>query len=707
MVVAQLAIPLASALALLIAIWFSLDLLLRAEPGAAYAAAGAAVRARSDAFLSPFLVISMFASALVALVLGVIVGLYRDGLEAGAIAGVAVLVGALAAAISAFLALALGQRANARAAAAAERNLRQALSITLLAGAAPGLLLGALSIAAVAGLYAVATRFVDLPIAEAPFLVLGVPVGAALVALIAKLSAVANAALGGDQDRDEADRVLAFALTAGDAATTLALIAAAAAAGLAIGVPVYRVTGELEWLLVPIAIQSLGLIAALIASISLPAWVRMFRNAGRSIGAGYAIAAVLGGALALLAPLVMLDHGAGWFAGAAVVGPALSAVLFIVPRALAGRGGRGDGMLAGAAIALVTGVAIGVAYGLGRQAEIDGLRADYAALYGVALATAGALATASYVNALSGFGVATSSAVALAARVRREAPPPPEGEAPLGLGPLETVASRAMAPGWSHGFAWTVLVGVVTVVALLLAVRAEFGQLAESQTDLPRYITLAADLGVVPEFAEFESAAAQEVGAYRDLLELAGVSAEDRPDLLLADDTEARRILALRAAAGEVPDDLIAIGGGPLPFPSLPPLRLEGISALGALLGLVTVFGALGLVAGGAVSGGRLASIVRRVAALLLVSALPLGAALLARPLAGANAGWEVGAGAAIAALVAALALAAGRTDWRGTLVVAEGGADTRAAAAGAGLALAVFLVVTMVLVAPAFVATR
>ena len=711
MVVAQLAIPLACALALLLAIWFSLDLLLREKPSEANAAAAASVRTRGDAFLSPFLVVSMIASALAALILGVLVGLYRDGLEAGAVAGVAVLAGALSAAVTAFLALALGQRANARAATASERNPRQALSIAFVAGSAPGLLMGALGIAAVSGLYAVATRFVDLPVAEAPFLVLGVAVGAALVAVIAKLTGAAGTPLGGNADGDEADQALTFALSAGDGAGTLALLAAAAAAGLAIGVPGYRVTGDLEWLLVPLAIQALGLIAAIVAAISLPAWVRVFRNAGRSVGAGYAIAAILSGALSFIAPLVMLDHGAGWFAGAALVGPVLGALLFVVPRRLAGRAGGGDGMLAGAAVALLTGVAITVAYSLGRQAEIDGLRADYAALYGVALATAGALASAPYLSALSWFGVATSSAVALAERVRREAPARPEAEAPLPLGPLETAGKRAMAPAWSHVFAWTALVGVVSVVALLLAVRAEFGRLAESEADLPRYARLSADLGIVPEFAEFESAVAQELRTYRDLLELAGVSAADRPDLMLADDSEARRLLALRAAAGEVPGDLGAIGGGPLPFPSLPPLRLDSITAIGALLGLVTVFGALGLVTrrpGGDGPEGRLAAIVRGVSALLLIAAIPLAAALLARPLGGANAGWEVGAGVAIASLIAASALLAGQTDWGGTLPPrAEGVTQRRAAAAGAGLSLAVFLTTTMALVAPAFLATR
>jgi len=708
-VVAQLAIPLACALALLLAIWFSLDLLWREKPSEASAAAAASVRTRGDAFLSPFLVVSMIASALAALILGVLVGLYRDGLEAGAVAGVAVLAGALSAAVTAFLALALGQRANARAATASERNLRQALSIAFVAGSAPGLLMGALSIAAVGGLYAVATRFVDLPVAEAPFLVLGVAVGAALVAVIAKLTAAAGMPLGGNTDGDEAGQALTFALSAGDGAGTLALLAAAAAAGLAIGVPGYRVTGDLEWLLVPLAIQALGLIAAIVAAISLPAWVRVFRNAGRSVGAGYAIAAILGGALTFITPLVMLDHGAGWFAGAALVGPVLGALLFVVPRRFAGRAGGGDGMLAGAAVALLTGVAITVAYSLGRQAEIDGLRADYAALYGVALATVGALASAPYLSALSWFGVATSSAVALAERVRREAPDRPE--APLPLGPLRTAGKHAMAPAWSHALAWTALVGVVSVVALLLAVRAEFGRLAESEADLPRYATLSADLGIVPEFAEFESAVAQELRTYRNLLEFAGVSAADRPDLMLADDSEARRLLALRAAAGEVTADLGAIGGGPLPFPSLPPLRLDSITAIGALLGLVTVFGALGLVSrrrGGDGPEGRLPAIVRSVAALLLIAALPLAAALLARPLGGANAGWEVGAGVAIASLIAAWALLAGQTDWGGTLPPgAEAVTQRRAAAAGVGLSLAVFLTTTMALVAPAFIATR
>ena len=83
----------------------------------------------------------------------------------------------------------------------------------------------------------------------------------------------------------------------------------------------------------------------------------------------------------------------------------------------------------------------------------------------------------------------------------------------------------------------------------------------------------------------------------------------------------------------------------------------------------------------------------RALIAILVAAAAPLAGALIARPLAGGNAGWEMAAGAALAALVAALALAA----W--------GGAN-RGGAAATGLSLAVWLGASGAVIAPALLAS-
>ena len=192
MIVAQLAIPLAAAVAALFAVWFALDILLRTRPSDAVAAAAERTRELGSSFLWRFVSLSIGGGLLAGAALGALVGAYREGMESGAIAGLAVVAGALIAAVTVGAGAALGQRASERAATAADRTLRQALAITLWAGAAPALMGAALAVAAVGGLYGIATRFADIPSGEAAFLVLGAGAGASIAALAARLLAASG-----------------------------------------------------------------------------------------------------------------------------------------------------------------------------------------------------------------------------------------------------------------------------------------------------------------------------------------------------------------------------------------------------------------------------------------------------------------------------------------------------------------------------------
>ncbi len=669
MIVAQFAIPLSAVAALAFAFWFSLDILLRTRPSDAVAEAAEAAPARDGALLWRFVSLSLSAALLAGAAFGALAGVYREAIEMGALAGLGVVAGAFVALLTALVGAALGQRASQRAATVSDRNLRHALAITLWAGAAPALAAAAVAIAGVTGLYAAAARFAEIPHGEAAFLTMGVAAGAALVALAARLTANG----GGDEKVDGSDSVLSAIV----GAETFALIAAVGAAGLAIGAPFHRLSGDAVWLVAPLVVQALGLAAATFAAISLPLWARALHNAGRTVTAGYAIAAALAGAFAFALPLVVLEEGRWWFAGAALTGVALSVLLFVAASALRDPDGERK-PAAGAVAAFLAAAALAGAFALGRQAEIDGIRDGSTALYGVAMAGAGALALAPAIGAVRWFGAAAADTVALAERARRAGTPPADAPAPLGLGPLAAMGQRALSLAWNHTFAWTVLAGALAGLTLLLAVRAELGRIAAD--DVPRYVTLVSALGVVPEFAEHEAAVALELSVYRDLLEQAGVDAPDLPELLLAGDEEARRFLRLRAEGGADAPGLRAIGGGPLPFPPLPPLRAGGEAAVGALLGLTALLGALGLAA-----SGRLRPFVRAAGALLLVAAVPLAAAFVVQPLAGANAGWEVVAGAMFAVLIAGLALAARSVGWRGV----EAGPALAIWLAAAGAALA------------------
>lgn len=679
MIVAQLAIALAAAVALLFAIWFALDILLRTRPGEAVAEAAERARELAGSFTWRFVTLSMTAALAAGAGLGGAVGAYRDGVESGAVAGLAVVVGALAAAVTVGAGMALGQRASERAATAADRTLRQALGMTLWAGAAPALLGGALAIAGVAGLYGIATRFADVPGGEAAFLMLGAGAGAALTALTARLLAASDR---GDGDEDEEGMSEAGAAAAGGA-DTLALTAAGGGAGLVLGAPIAQFTDELVWVLAPLVVMALGLGASTLASITLPFWARSLRNAGRSVVAGYWMAAPLAALLAFAMPLVLLDEGRFWFGGSALTGAGMSVLVFVAGQRIVGDGSGYRGT--GAAFALLAAAALVTAFALGRQVEIEGVGTTVTAFYGVAMAAAGALALAPSTIAVRWFGAGAANAVALAERAREAAPVDEESPAPMPLGPLSATAKRANAPAWCHRIGWTALVGAVAVAALLLAVRGELGRVAAN--DPPRFVNLAADLGVVPDSEALKAQAAFEVAAYLDQLDRQDITGRDLAQLMLADEVEARRLLALRNGDEGLGADERVIAGSPWPFPALPPLRFDGLTGLGVLAGLVALLGGVGLTA----TGGRWAA-GRTLAALVVATGVPLGAALVARAVSGGNAGWEVAAGAALAGLVAGLALAA-----------RDGGGE--GVAGRAGLALAVWLGASGAALAPALVA--
>ncbi len=683
MIVAQLAIPLAAVVAVVFATWFALDILLRTRPGEPVSAAAERTRELGSSYIWRFVVLSVTLGLAGGAGVGAAVGAYRDGVESGAVAGLAVLAGALAAAATAAVGLALGQRGSERAATAADRTLRQALAIALWAGTAPALVGGALAVAGVAGLYGIATRFADIPGNEAAFLVLGAGAGAALTALVARLLAASD---DPDEDQGPEAETVDAAGSAASGADAVALVAAGGGAGLVLGAPMAQLGDDLVWIVTPLVVMALGLAAATIAGITLPFWTRAMRNAGRSVVAGYAIAAVVGGVLAFLAPVAMLEEGRWWFSGAGLLGAGLSALLFLVGRAIIGDGSGYRGT--GAAFALLTGIALVAAFAFGWQVEIEGISSTGTALYGVAMAAAGALALAPAAVAVRGFGTGTANAVALAERAR-EAAEPAEGEeaapAPMPLGPLTATAQRALAPAWCHGIGWTALVGAVLVGALLLAVRAELGNVAAN--DVPRYVQIAAELGVVPDFEDIEAQAAYDLASYRDLLDRHDIHAADAPQLMLAGEAETRRLLDLRAEQGRLEEGMKAIAGGPLPFPSLPPLRLDRLVGVGALVALTALLGAIGLAA-----AGRRAAAVRTLGAVLVAAGVPVAAALIVRAAVGGNAGWEVAAGAALAGLIAGLALAAR-------------GGGKQGVAAETGLSLAVWLAATGAAIAPALVA--
>tara|TARA_B100001123_G_scaffold447748_1_gene606274 strand:- start:3663 stop:5030 length:1368 start_codon:yes stop_codon:yes gene_type:complete len=453
-----------------------------------------------------------------------------------------------------------------------------------------------------------------------------------------------------------------------------------------LGAPIAQFSAEDIWLIAPLVLIALGLLATTISAITLPFWARTLRNAGKAVIAGYLIAALLTAALSFTAPLVLLEEGRWWFSGAALTGWCMSALIFLSGRSLTKHGKEHSNI--GLVFLLLAGAALVAAFVIGRQVEIAGVSSTTTAFYGIAMAAAGALSLAPSGNAVSWFGSGTANAVALAERVRKDERPPEDGHVPIPLEPLSRTANRALASGWGQAVGWTVLVGAVSVAALLLAVRTELGNIAEK--NVPQYINLAADLGVIPKGAAPETAAAYELETYRALLDRQDFAKSDVAQLMLAAEDEARHLMKLRTQQGGLTENPGTFQGGPWPFPPLPPIQLDGLTGLGALVGLIALLGVISL------SAPRESWVkIKAWGGLLIAGALPVGVVLIARQSFGGNAGWEVATGGAIATLIAGIALAAQDRDKGRSIVGRE-----------AGLALALWVGAGSVVIAPALVGT-
>lgn len=682
MIVAQLAVPLAAVVSISFAIWFSVDVLLRTSPSKEVNAAAEEKSGLTSSFLCQLIFLAMVAALSAGGAFGAIVGVYRDSIGSGVVAGLAVLAGVLAAAAAAGIGFILTQQASARAATTADRTLRQALAIMLWGGAAPALVGGVLAIVTVTGLYGIATRFADISSEQAAFLILGTGAGAALTALATRLLAANKQS---DEHGPQVETVR-FASSAAGSAETLALVSAGGAGGIVLGAPMAQFSTEDIWLMAPLVLVALGLLATTISAITLPFWARALRNAGRAVIAGYLIAAVLTAALSFTAPLLLLEEGRWWFSGAALTGWCMSALIFLTGRTLA-RPGEGHSSI-GAVFILLAGAALVGAFVLGRQVEIGGVSPTATALYGIAMAAAGALSLAPSGNAVSWFGSGTANAVALAERARQEAKPPEDGHVPIPLGPLSRAADQALASGLGQAVGWTALVGAISVAALLLAVRTELGNIAEK--DVPQYVNLAVDLGVIPKGAAPETAAAYKLETYRNLLDRHDVAKSDVPQLMLAGDDETRHLMELRAEQRGLKESPGALEGGPWPFPALPSIQLDGLTGLGALVGLIALLGAINLSAPRR-SWGK----VQVWAGLFISAAFPVGVVLIARQFFGGNSGWELAAGVTIATLIAGIALAAQGGDKSRSIVPRE-----------FGLALALWMGAGSAVIAPTLVGT-
>ncbi|HZP25500.1 MAG TPA: sodium/proton-translocating pyrophosphatase, partial [Dehalococcoidia bacterium] len=110
-----------------------------------------------------------------------------DRWEEGLLTGIAFLCGAAASALSGYIGMYISVRSNVRTASAANRSLKEAITVSLRGGAVSGFLVVALSLLGVSSIFLVYSRLLNHPPSIAPFLIVGFGFGASFVALFAQL----------------------------------------------------------------------------------------------------------------------------------------------------------------------------------------------------------------------------------------------------------------------------------------------------------------------------------------------------------------------------------------------------------------------------------------------------------------------------------------------------------------------------------------
>src|SRR3989344_5479170 len=350
----------------------------------------------------------------------------------------AFVLGALCSALAGFIGMFISVKANLRVAAAAKKTLNDALRIAIRGGAVSGVLVVALSLIGVAGLFYFYGGFKD-PL-EVPLLMVGFGFGASFVALFAQLgggiytkAADVGADLGGkveagiSEDDPRNPAVIADLVgdnvgdCAGRGADLFESTAAENIGAMILGVALFPVFG-MNGILFPLVARAVGLIASIIGILTVD--TNEEEDPMNALNRGYYITAILAAIGFYIVTMYLLNNINFFFAGLVGI---VTSVLFVwitvyyterkyrpvKSIAEASRTGHATNIISGIAIglestalpALVLGLALIASYLIGDSTGIkDG------GLFGTAVATMGMLATAAYVLSMDTFGPITDNA---------------------------------------------------------------------------------------------------------------------------------------------------------------------------------------------------------------------------------------------------------------------------------------------------------
>jgi K(+)-stimulated pyrophosphate-energized sodium pump len=366
--------------------------------------------------------------------------------------GVAFLVGAICSGIAGFVGMIIAVKSNVRTAAASQKSLNEAVQTAMRGAAVPGFLIVVLSLIGVTVIF-FAFGGNSHP-AVAPHLILGFGFGASFVALFAQLGGgiytkaadmgadlVGKVEAGIPEDDPRNAAVIADLVgdnvgdCAGRGADLFESTAAENIGAMVLGIALYVITTQIEWIIFPLVVRSFGLIACIIGIMGIK--IRGNENPMNALNRGYFYSVGVSAIGMVLTVWAMLGSTAGvswgWLAAAGLIGIVASVVIVFVTQYYtegryrpvksiveASKTGPATNIVTGVAVgfestlltALIIGIALLSSYYLGSQAltGVTGLSAMAAGAFGTAVATMGMLMTCAYVLTEDTFGPITDNA---------------------------------------------------------------------------------------------------------------------------------------------------------------------------------------------------------------------------------------------------------------------------------------------------------
>jgi K(+)-stimulated pyrophosphate-energized sodium pump len=446
-------VPIVGIIAVLFAAWLARDVLSRDTGTPAMQEIAGTIFEGAMAFLNRQYRTIAILAVVTAVVIAVLVGIFEttDQVTRGVLAGVGFIAGAFCSALSGFIGMYIAVKANLRTAAAAQRSLRDAITVSLRGGAVSGFLVTALSLLGVSTIFAVYSKILGHSILDTPFLIVGFGFGASFVALFAQLGGgiytkaadvgadlVGKVEAGIPEDDPRNAAVVADLVgdnvgdCAGRGADLFESMSAENIGAMILGVAIARATNSPLWIFFPLVLRSFGILATMVGLLSVPGFVKeRDQDPMTPLNNGFYIASLLALVGLFLATYLMLGSQWYWFFFCGIVG-LLNGLAFVYITqyytsgswrpvreiANASRTGPATNIIIGTAVGMETtattaiaiGLALVVSFLLGSHATIAGVSGFVTGIFGTAVATMGMLTVAAYVLAMDTFGPITDNA---------------------------------------------------------------------------------------------------------------------------------------------------------------------------------------------------------------------------------------------------------------------------------------------------------